>query len=84
MDAFLMRISDLFLAFPSLVFALAVAGVLGGGVQNAVLALAVVSWPKFARLARGLTLTQKEAPYIMAAQTFRQQHTGPASAAYSA
>lgn len=68
MDAFLMRISDLFLAFPSLVFALAVAGVLGGGVQNAVLALAVVSWPKFARLARGLTLTQKEAPYIMAAR----------------
>ena len=67
-DAFLMRISDLFLAFPSLVFALAVAGVLGGGVQNAVLALAVVSWPKFARLARGLTLTQKEAPYIMAAR----------------
>ena len=47
-DAFFMRISDLFLAFPSLVFALAVAGVLGGGVQNAVLALAVVSWPKFA------------------------------------
>lgn len=67
-DAFLMRISDLFLAFPSLVFALAVAGVLGGGVQNAVLALAVVSWPKFARLARGLTLTQKEAPYMMAAR----------------
>lgn len=67
-DAFLMRISDLFLAFPSLVFALAVAGVLGGGVQNAVLALAVVSWPKFARLARGLTLAQKEAPYIMAAR----------------
>lgn len=67
-DAVLMRISDLFLAFPSLVFALAVAGVLGGGVQNAVLALAVVSWPKFARLARGLTLTQKEAPYMMAAR----------------
>lgn len=67
-DAVLMRISDLFLAFPSLVFALAVAGVLGGGVQNAVLALAVVSWPKFARLARGLTLAQKEAPYIMAAR----------------
>lgn len=82
-DAFLMRISDLFLAFPSLVFALAVAGVLGGGVQNAVLALAVVSWPKFARLARGLTLTQRGAVYN-GGQTFRQQHTGSASAAYSA
>ena len=65
-DTILMRMSDLFLAFPSLVFALAVAGVLGGGIQNAVIALAVIGWPKFARLARGLTLAQKEAPYLMA------------------
>lgn len=67
-DTILMRISDLFLAFPSLVFALAVAGVLGGGVQNAIIALAVISWPKFARLARGLTLAQKDSPYLMAAR----------------
>ena len=61
-DTVLMRISDLFLAFPSLVFALAVAGVLGGGIQNAIIALAVIGWPKFARLARGLTLAQKDSP----------------------
>ena len=67
-DAVLMRIADLFLAFPGLVFALAVAGVLGGGMQNAVFALAVVGWPKFARLARSLTLAQKDAPYMMAAR----------------
>lgn len=67
-DTVLMRISDLFLAFPGLVFALAVAGVLGGGIQNAIIALAAISWPKYARLARGLTLTQKEAPYLMAAK----------------
>lgn len=67
-DAVLMRLSDLFLAFPSLVFALAVAGVLGGGIHNAVIALAVIGWPKFARLARGLTMTQKNSPYIMAAK----------------
>lgn len=67
-DTVLMRISDLFLAFPSLVFALAVAGVLGGGVQNAIIALAVISWPKFARLSRGLTMAQKESVYIMAAR----------------
>lgn len=67
-DTVLMRISDLFLAFPSLVFALAVAGVLGGGVQNAIIALAAIGWPKFARLARGLTLAQKDAPYLMAAR----------------
>ena len=66
LDTVLMRISDLFLAFPSLVFAIAVAGVLGGGIQNAVISLAVIGWPKFARLARGLTLAQKDAPYIMA------------------
>ncbi len=66
LDTILMRISDLFLAFPSLVFALAVAGVLGGGIQNAVIALAVIGWPKFARFSRGLTLSQKDAPYLMA------------------
>lgn len=67
-DTVLMRISDLFLAFPSLVFALAVAGVLGGGIHNAIIALAVISWPKFARLARGLTLAQKDSAYLMAAR----------------
>lgn len=67
-EAVLMRISDLFLAFPGLVFALAVAAVLGGGIQNAIIALAVISWSKFARLARGLTLTQKASPYLMAAK----------------
>lgn len=67
-DTVLMRISDLFLAFPGLVFALAVAGVLGGGIQNGIIALAVISWPKFARLARGLTLAQTDSPYLMAAK----------------
>lgn len=67
-DTILMRISDLFLAFPGLVFALAVAGVLGGGIHNAIISLAVISWPKFARLSRGLTLTQKDSSYIMAAK----------------
>ena len=51
-DTVLMRISDMFLAFPGLVFAMAVAGVLGGGLQNAIIALAAISWPKYARIAR--------------------------------
>lgn len=67
-DTVLMRISDLFLAFPGLVFALAVAGVLGGGVQNAIIALGAISWPKYARLARSLTLAQKDSTYLMAAR----------------
>ena len=68
LDSVLMRISDIFLAFPGLVFALAVAGVLGGGLHNAVFALAAISWPKYARIARSQTLVQKEMPYIQAAR----------------
>ncbi len=67
-DTVLMRVSDIFLAFPGLVFAMAVAGVLGGGLQNAIIALAAVSWPKYARIARSKTLTEKELPYIRAAK----------------
>ncbi|MBR1497087.1 MAG: ABC transporter permease [Oscillospiraceae bacterium] len=67
-DTVLMRISDMFLAFPGLVFALAVAGVLGGGLQNAIIALAAISWPKYARIARSQTLAQKERPYLSAAR----------------
>lgn len=67
-DTLIMRISDVFLAFPGLVFALAVAGVLGGGLQNAVIALAAISWPKYARIVRGLVLAQKNATYLQAAR----------------
>lgn len=67
-DPVLMRISDMFLAFPGLVFALAVAGVLGGGLQNAIIALAAISWPKYARIARSQTLSQKETAWMRAAR----------------
>ena len=67
-DTVLMRISDVFLAFPGMVFAIAVAGVTGGGVMNAVVALACISWPKFARIARSQVMTMKEEPFIAAAR----------------
>ena len=67
-DTVLMRLSDMFLAFPGLVFALAVAAVLGGGVHNAILALAAISWPKYARLARSQTLALQAAPFMQAAK----------------
>lgn len=67
-DGILMRISDVFLAFPQMVFAIAAAGVLGGGLFNAAAALAVIGWPKYARIARGLTLTIRAMPYIEAAR----------------
>lgn len=59
-----MGLSDVFLAFPGLVLALAVAGVSGGGMLQAVLALAAIGWPKYARLSRRLTVSLKEEAYI--------------------
>lgn len=68
LDSILMRISDVFLAFPGMVFAIAVAGVLSGGLTNAVIALACISWPKYARLARSQVLSVKSSSYIAAAK----------------
>jgi len=67
LDSIVMRISDVCLAFPGLVFALAVASLLNGGILNAVIALAVISWPKYSRVARSQTLAQKNSPYVHAA-----------------
>ena len=68
LDTFLMRMSDVFLAFPQMVFAIAAAGALGGGLFNAAAALAIIGWPKYARISRSLTLTIKKMPYIDAAK----------------
>lgn len=67
-DALLMRACDVCLAFPRLVFALSVAAVFRGGAGSAVLALAAVSWPKYARLARGRTLAVAGSDFIAAAR----------------
>lgn len=67
-DAVIMRVSDLCLAFPGLVFALAIAALLNGGLSNAVLALAVINWPKYARIARSQVLSLKQTDYIAAAR----------------
>lgn len=68
LDSILMRISDVFLAFPGMVFAVAVAGVFGGGIGNAVVALAAISWPKYARIARSQVLTVRSMAYVEAAR----------------
>lgn len=67
-DSVMMRISDICLAFPGLVFAMAVAAILNGGVQNAVIALALINWPKYSRIARSQTLSMKSLPYMQASQ----------------
>ena len=51
-DTVIMRVSDICLAFPGLVFAMAIAALLNGGISNAVLALALISWPKYARIVK--------------------------------
>ena len=65
-DAVLMRITDIFLAFPKLILALALVAVLGPGMVNAVLAIAITSWPPYARVARAETLTVRNSDYIAA------------------
>lgn len=67
-DRVLMRITDIFLSFPSLILALAFAAALGPGIENAVIAIALTAWPPIARLARAETLTTRAADYIAAAQ----------------
>ena len=73
-DRILMRITDIFLAFPKLILALALVAALGPGIVNAVLALAITGWPPYARLARAETLAVRNADYIAAA---RLQGAGP-------
>ena len=65
-DQVLMRITDIFLAFPKLILALALVAVLGPGMVNAVLAIALTSWPPYARVARAETLTVRNSDYIAA------------------
>lgn len=66
-DTVIMRIADMMVSFPGMVFAMAIAGVLGASVRNAVLAVALVSWTKYARLARSLVLKIRNQDYVAAA-----------------
>lgn len=66
-DVVIMRIADMMIAFPGLVLAIAVAGILGASVKNAVIALSLVSWTKYARLARSLVLKIRDRDFVAAA-----------------
>ena len=66
-DAVLMRITDVFLAFPRLVLALAFAAALGPGIENAVIAISLTAWPPYARIARSETLAIARSDFIQAA-----------------
>ena len=67
-DELIMRLVDTFLAFPTLVLALAIAGALGPGLYNVIIAVGIVVWTRFARVTRGEILSIKEERYIEAAR----------------
>jgi len=66
-DAIIMRVADMMIAFPGMILAIAVAGIMGASIQNAVIAIALVTWPKYARLARSLVLKIRDRDYVAAA-----------------
>ena len=63
-DEILMRVADIVLSFPGILLAMSLAAALGKSVFNAIFAIAIVSWPKYARLMRGLVLSVREAEYV--------------------
>ncbi len=65
-DLVLMRLTDIFLAFPRLILALALVAALGPGIENAILAIALTAWPPYARVARAETITVRSSDYIAA------------------
>lgn len=67
-DMILMRIVDVFLAFPTIVFALAISNILGTGQINLIIAICCVQWVRYARVARGEAIMLKDAEYIQAAR----------------
>ena len=66
-DAVIMRVADMMIAFPGLVLAIAVAGIMGASTRNAIIAIAVVTWPKYARLARSLVMKIRNTDFVAAA-----------------
>jgi peptide/nickel transport system permease protein len=67
-DAVCMRVVDVLLAFPTVVFALSVAAVLGGGIVNLIVALCLLHWVRYARVARGEAVLLRNVEYISAAR----------------
>jgi len=67
-DAVLMRVTDVFLAFPRLILALAFVAALGPGIENAVIAISLTAWPPYARIARAETIVLRDSDFISAAR----------------
>lgn len=68
LDELMMRITEVFMAFPTIILAMAIASALGPSLVNAILAMVVVWWPSYARVVRGLVLSVKANDYVQAAR----------------
>ncbi len=68
-DEIIMRAADIFLAFPSFLLAMAIVAAMGASIQNAILAIAIAWWPRYARLLRGQVLAVKNMPFVDAARS---------------
>jgi peptide/nickel transport system permease protein len=68
LEEIMMRIADVVLSFPPLILAMAIAAALGVGITNAILAIFVVWWPKYARLSRSMVIVERSKEYVQAAQ----------------
>lgn len=66
-DVVIMRVADMMISFPGMILAIAIAGILGGSLINAIIALTVVTWTKYARLARSMVLKVKKHDFVEAA-----------------
>ena len=73
-DSVIMRIGDMMIAFPGLILAIAIAGLLGPSVRNAIIAISAVTWTKYARLARSMVLKIKQELYVEAAKITRSRN----------
>jgi peptide/nickel transport system permease protein len=73
-DEFLMRIADIFFAFPSFLLAMAIVAALGPSIQNAILAIGIAWWPRYARLLRGQVLSVKHMAFVDAARSMGGSH----------
>lgn len=67
-DEIIMGIVDVFLSFPGIIIAVAVAGILGGGIKNAMIAIGLISWPKYSRLSRCEVMAINSETFILAAK----------------
>ena len=68
LDEFFMRLTDIFMAFPTIILAMSIAAALGPNISNAIVAMIIVWWPNYARVVRSLVLSVKENEYVLASR----------------